>query len=249
MRLESSGSSPFRGVLCDVARVLHLWDTSESFRLQSIISSFRFVVSFAVLQSCVRGEDGKFVSGGTESIDGGVIACVVAVASVATRHPEVKFAFVERVVVCVRSRVGRTPIAVGRRVATCAVVAVSSQFVGKCASLCFKYIEGCPTVVKIQHGWTTRIVFVVLLLQIVVLSCAFCRFHHRVVTVRFDSSDDVVWSPSASQSWHVVHVHVSMLLFFFHFASLILSRVVCVCCEVCFVVLCVRLFWGFLRTD
>ena len=62
-----------------------------------------------------------------------MIACVVAVASVATGHPDVKCAFVERVVVRVRSRVGRIPIAVGRRVATCAVVAVSSQFVVKCA--------------------------------------------------------------------------------------------------------------------
>ena len=70
-------------MLRDVACVVQLWRTHESFRLQSIITFFRFVVSFAVLQSCVRGEHGKFVSGGTQSIDGGVIACVVAVASVA----------------------------------------------------------------------------------------------------------------------------------------------------------------------
>ena len=83
VRLESSGSSPFRAVLCDVARVLHLWDTSESFRLQSIISLFRFVASVAVLQACFRGEHGKFASGRTQTTDGGLIACCLAVASVA----------------------------------------------------------------------------------------------------------------------------------------------------------------------
>ena len=77
----------------------------------------------------------------------------------------------------------------------------------------------------------------VLLLKIVVLSFAFCRFHHYpsmsfsrwVVTVRFYSCDDFVWSPSAPQSWHVVHVHFSMLLFFFHVDSIILGRVECPC--------------------
>ena len=59
------------------------WGTSDQIRLQSVITLFHFVVTFAVLQSCARGEHGKFVSGGTQSIDGGVIACVVAVASVA----------------------------------------------------------------------------------------------------------------------------------------------------------------------
>ena len=34
-----------------------------------------------------------------------------------------------------------------------------------------------------------------------------------------------------------------MMLLFFHVASIILSRVVCVCFEVCFVVVHVRLFW------
>ena len=50
-------------------------------------------------------------------------------------------------------------------------------------------------------------------------------------------------------SWHVVHVFHSMLLFFFHFASVTLRRVVGVRCEVCFIVLYVRLFLGWFRTD
>ena len=43
--------------------------TSDNFRLQSIITFFRFVASFAVLQTCVRAEHSKFVSGGTHSTD------------------------------------------------------------------------------------------------------------------------------------------------------------------------------------
>ena len=43
----------------------------------------------AVLQTCVRGEQRKFVAGETKPIDRGMIACVVAGASVATRHPYV----------------------------------------------------------------------------------------------------------------------------------------------------------------
>ena len=60
--------------------------------------------------------------------------------------------------------------------------------------------------------------------------------------VRSDSSDDGAWSLSAPQCWHVVHVHLSMLLFFLHFASVSLRRVVCVRCEPRFVVVYVRLF-------
>ena len=78
MRSESSECIPLRPVLRDVASLVQFWSTSENIRLQSMITLFRFVVSFAVLQSCVRGEHGKFISGGTQSIDGGVIACVVA---------------------------------------------------------------------------------------------------------------------------------------------------------------------------
>ena len=37
--------------------------------------------------------------------------------------------------------------------------------------------------------------------------------------------------------------HSMMLFFFFHVVSIILRRVVCVCFEVCFIVLHVRLFW------
>ena len=74
-------------------------------------------------------------------------------------------------------------------------------------------------------------------------SFSFDVVSHWVVVVRFDSSDDVVWSPSTPQSWHVVHVFHSMMLLFFHVVSIILRRVVCVCFEVCFVVLHVRVFW------
>ena len=97
MRSESS-ECPFRcePVLRDVASLVQFWSTSENIRLQSMITLFRFVVSFAVLQSCVRGEHGKFISGGTQSIDGGVIACVVAVSSVATGPPKVRCANVPR---------------------------------------------------------------------------------------------------------------------------------------------------------
>ena len=120
-------------MLHDVPSVVQFGGTSEKIRLQPTISLFRFVTSFAVLQSCVRGEHGKFVSGGTQSIDGGLIACVVAVSSVATGPLEVhvqmrqEFSCVDGVMW------DQDLIAVGRRgVATFAVVAVSSQFVVKC---------------------------------------------------------------------------------------------------------------------
>ena len=41
-----SGCIPLRTVLRDVASVLHVWCVSEHIRLQSMISLFRFVVSF-----------------------------------------------------------------------------------------------------------------------------------------------------------------------------------------------------------
>ena len=56
-------------MLRDVASVVQFGGMSENFRLQSMISLFRFVASFAVLQTCVRGEHGKFVSGVTQTID------------------------------------------------------------------------------------------------------------------------------------------------------------------------------------
>ena len=69
MRLEFSGCPPFRAVLRDVACVVQFWRTSENARLQSIITFFRFVASFAVLETCVRGEHVKFVSGEAPTID------------------------------------------------------------------------------------------------------------------------------------------------------------------------------------
>ena len=69
MELQFSGCIPLRSVLRDVASVVQFGGTSEKIRLQPTISLFRFVVAFGVLQTCVRGEHVKFVSGGTEGID------------------------------------------------------------------------------------------------------------------------------------------------------------------------------------
>ena len=104
---------------------------------------------------------------------------------------------------------------------------------------------------KIQYGWTKSFVCgVAVIVHFRVQLCTrrfnhypSMSFSHWVVVVLCDRSDDVVWSPSAPQSWHVAHVLHSMSLFFCHFASCILRREVCVRCEVCFVVVHVRLFW------
>ena len=69
MELEFSGCIPLRPVLRDVASLVQFWGTSENIRLQSVISLFRFVVSHTVLQTCVRGEHGEFVSGVIQSIN------------------------------------------------------------------------------------------------------------------------------------------------------------------------------------
>ena len=69
VRSEFSECIPLRPVLRDVASLVQFWGTSENIRLQSVISLFRFVASFAVLQTCVRRKHGRFVSGGTQSID------------------------------------------------------------------------------------------------------------------------------------------------------------------------------------
>ena len=69
VRSESFECIPLRPVLRNVASVVQFWNTSENIRLQSVISLFRFVASFAVLQTCVRRKHGRFVSGGTQSID------------------------------------------------------------------------------------------------------------------------------------------------------------------------------------
>ena len=66
MRSESSECLPLRPVLRGVASVVQFGYTSENIRLQSVITLFRFS---AVLQSCVLGEHGKFVSAETQSID------------------------------------------------------------------------------------------------------------------------------------------------------------------------------------
>ena len=53
-------------MLRDVAVVMQFWCESEHIRLQSMTSLFRFGVSFAVLQTCFRGENGQFVADGTK---------------------------------------------------------------------------------------------------------------------------------------------------------------------------------------
>ena len=82
--------------------------------------------------------------------------------------PACKCAFVLGVLILERRNIGRGPLAVGRRGATFAVVAVSSQFVVKCACRVFGRAKGGPKAVIILHVWVSRIVFVVLLLDIVV---------------------------------------------------------------------------------
>ena len=65
-----SGCIPLRTVLRDVPIVVQFWCVSEHIRLLSMISLFRFVVFFsAVLETCVRGDQAKFVAGGTKSTD------------------------------------------------------------------------------------------------------------------------------------------------------------------------------------
>ena len=72
---------------------------------------------------------------------------------------------------------GRVPLAVGRRGATFAIVAVSSQFVVKCACAVFGGVGGCPTDVEIEHGSTPSVVFVVLLYVIIVSRADSTRIH------------------------------------------------------------------------
>ena len=61
-----SGCIPLRTVLRDVAIVVQFWRVIEHIRLLSTTSLFRFVVSFAVLEKCVCGEQAKFVACGTK---------------------------------------------------------------------------------------------------------------------------------------------------------------------------------------
>ena len=150
-----------------------------------MISLFRFVTSFAVLQSCVRGEHGKFVSGGTQSIDGGLIACVVAVSSVATGPLEVhvqmrqEFSCVDGVMW------DQDLIAVGRRgVATFCSCCGLESVRGQVRMPSFWMRRRFPIGSKSTARLTTRVMLVVLLLNFFQLICAFadsiiirrCRF-------------------------------------------------------------------------
>ena len=122
----------FASVLRDSACVVLLWGTSENYRLQSMISIFRFVVS-AVLHTCVHGEHGNFVSGGNTEhrwrsdcmCCGSGVSCGLTLRRKCTFAPHV---FLRE-----WRNMGQAPIAVRRRVAASAVVAVSSQVVVKCA--------------------------------------------------------------------------------------------------------------------
>ena len=56
---------------------------------------------------------------------------------------------------------------------------------GKCACTVFGRDEGCPSEVKAQHGWTTRVVIVVLLLKFVVFELRFLAIQSFSVDVVF----------------------------------------------------------------
>ena len=71
-------------VLHDVVRCAILTREGE----HSIAINDFNTLSFADLQIFVCGEHGEFVAGGTKPMDGGMITCVLAGASVATGHPD-----------------------------------------------------------------------------------------------------------------------------------------------------------------
>ena len=134
MRLEFSGCPPFRAVLRDVACVVQLWRTHESFRLRSMTS--RYFISLrllAVLRTCIRGKHGEFVSGWDTKhrVRRDCMCCSSGVSCGLT--PVRKCAFVPQTFLREWRNMGQAPFAGGRRVATSAVVAVTSQLVVKCA--------------------------------------------------------------------------------------------------------------------
>ena len=159
-----------------------------------------------------------------------MIACAVAVASVATGDLEVNVHLFQGFSDVIGGIRDEFQVQLGRRVATCGVVTVSSQFVVKGACTVLDGDEGQRPVKAQQRLDNESCVCGVAVIEHFVFSCAAadstiirrCRFR-------------------TGSSWFVVTV--SMMLFFLHFASFILRREVCVRCEVCFVVLCVRLFW------
>ena len=108
----------------DVACVVQLWRTHErlSFVISDLVISFR-CVSYRSSDMCSwRPRRVPLGCDSKHRLRRDCMCC--GRPSVATGHPEVKCAFVQKAFV-------RAPIAIGRRVATCAAVAVSSQFVVK----------------------------------------------------------------------------------------------------------------------
>ena len=180
--------------------------------------------------------------------------------SVATGHQEVKCAFVKKAFVRDRRHIGRIPIAVGRRGATLAVVVVSSQFVGKCVCFLFKMNRRvpnyCENTARLENESCVCGVVVIEHFRVQLCTRRFkhypsMSFSRWVVVVRCGPFRCCCLVTIGATSWHVVHaLHSMLLLLFSHFASFILSRVVCACFEVCFVVSHVCLIWvGFEQID
>ena len=91
---------------------------------------------------------------------------------------------------------------------------------------------------KVQHSWKTRVVSVVLLFHVLVQT-----FFRQC----FCSSDEVAWSLSAPQVF-ILYMFFTRCCYFSNFASFC-RRVVCVGCEVCFVVFFRACVLNLFRTD
>ena len=143
-----SGCIHMPTVLHDAAIVVQFWRAIEHNRLQSMMSlvtSFRCVF-FAVFQTCVRGEHGKFVAGGRKkhwlrrdcAWCGRCVSC--------DRTPGSQCAFVQELWYVNGEILDEFHLQMDD-------VAV------------FGWARGCPIAVEIQHYSTSRVVFVVLLLD------------------------------------------------------------------------------------
>ena len=152
---------------------------------------------------------------------------------------------------------GRSPIAIGRRVATCAAVAVSSQFVVKCT---------CPVLglrrrLPIGSNSTARLDNKSCACGVVVVVVVVERFRFEL---RIGRSNHCHRCHSRTElSWFVVTVPMMLLghhrrhklacctgvafdvVVLLSFCFMFFSRVVCVCCEVCLVVLYMFVCFGF----
>ena len=184
-------------------------------------------------------------SGGTQSIDGGVIACVAAVSSVATGPPEVNVQMRQEF-----SHVGPDLIADGRSVATFAVVAGLESVRGQVRMPSFWMRRRLPIGSKSTARLGNKSCVCGVVVVVEHLSCALadpiiirrCRF--RVGSLWF-----VVTVPMMLFGHHRRHKLACCtcvafdVVVFLSFCFVHLRREVCVRCEVCFVVVHVRLFW------